>query len=95
MLLISNSGPARVYVDKATKIGKHTRAPASTFPNPDGRFTHLHVDLVGPLERVDGYKYILSIVDRFTRWPVAIPLASITAESFANAIGFPSSGALR
>lgn len=37
---------------QATKVGRHTRAPASTFANPDGRFTHLHTELVGPLERV-------------------------------------------
>lgn len=32
-----------------------------------------------------GHQYILTIIDRFSRWPVAIPLQSTTAESVAKA----------
>ena len=32
-----------------------------------------------------GYTYLLTCVDRFTRWPEAIPLTSITADSVAQA----------
>lgn len=69
-----------------TKIGRHTKAPSSTFPAPDGRFTHIRADLVGPLDRVNRHEYIFTIIDRFTRWPVAVPLASITADTVASAI---------
>ncbi|WP_432422672.1 DDE-type integrase/transposase/recombinase [Streptococcus dysgalactiae] len=45
----------------------------------------MHVDLVGPLPPSQGYVYILTCVDRFTRWPQAIPLSRPTSEEVAQA----------
>ena len=39
---------------------------------------------MGPLPLSQGYTYLFT-VDRFTRWPEAIPLASIDTESCARA----------
>ncbi|XP_069982182.1 uncharacterized protein [Penaeus vannamei] len=52
-----------------TKIYRHTKSPFQTFPIPDERFQHIHIDIVGPLPSDDGYSYILTMIDRFTRWP--------------------------
>ena len=53
----------------------------------------IHIDIVGPLPSSGGYSYLLTCVDRFTRWPEAIPLTCITADSVAKAFmgggGFP------
>ena len=50
---------------------------------PDHRFAAIHLDLVGPLPDSEGYSYLLTIVDRYSRWMEAIPLQSITAKSCA------------
>ena len=67
---------------------KPSRLPSphvGKFPVPDERFSHVHVDLVGPLPESRGFKYILSIVDRTTRYVHGIPLPDPTAENCARA----------
>ena len=46
----------------------HNKAPIKIFLAPDDRFSHIHIDLIGPLNESHGYYYALTIVDRFTRW---------------------------
>ena len=67
-----------------SKVIRHTVPPIGEFVVPQKRFDHLNLDLV-TLPESNGFKYLLTAVDRFSRWPVAIPLADMTAETVADA----------
>ena len=76
------------------KVTRHTKTPIAPLDMPDGRFSALHLDLVGPLPESEGKSYLLTIIDRYSRWLEAIPLSDITAKSWQepfSAIGCPGS----
>ena len=66
------------------KVTRHTVPPIGEFQVPNRRFQHLNVDIV-TLPVSNGFRYLLTAVDRFTRWPMAVPLVDITAESVMDA----------
>lgn len=68
-----------------SKIHRHTVAPHGNFAHTD-RFEHLQIDVVGPLTYCNGYRYIVTMVDRNTGWPEAYPVKDITAETIADIV---------
>eukprot|EP00731_Ephydatia_muelleri_P021797 Em0014g388a len=71
---------------QSSKIHTHIKSPLETFNVPHRRFDHIHVDLVGPLAHSDGFTHLLTIVDRFSRWPEAVPLNDISTVACARAL---------
>jgi Integrase core domain len=67
-------------------VTKQPPAPVQPIPVPTARFSHVHVDIVGPLPcSSDNFSYILTAVDRSTRWAEAFPLRATTAADCAAA----------
>lgn len=71
---------------QASKISTHVSAPLQDFDTPDRRFDHVHVDVVGPLPSAQGCSYLFTMVDRFTRWPEAIPMSDSVTPTCARAL---------
>ncbi|GFV69163.1 hypothetical protein TNCV_803531 [Trichonephila clavipes] len=67
-----------------SKLQRHTVSPIQPFAPTVERFQHVHIDLVGPFPPSDGFTFLLTCIDRYTRWPEVIPVSDISAEAVAK-----------
>ena len=68
------------------KVQRHTKADIKPIPIPSRRFSHIHVDLVGPLPSSNGYTHLFTVIERSTRWAEAIPLSATSTTDCVNAL---------
>ncbi|GFY52407.1 integrase catalytic domain-containing protein [Trichonephila inaurata madagascariensis] len=66
------------------KVRSHTVSPIQPFVSTVERFQHVHIDLLGPFLPSDGFTFLLTSIDRYTRWPEVIPVCDISAEAVAK-----------
>ena len=66
---------------QAVKSYKTIRPPQSNIAVPDQRFSSVQVDIVGPLPPSEGYRYLLTVWDRTSRWLEALPLMEANAKN--------------
>jgi hypothetical protein len=68
------------------KVHHHVQVPSQHILVPMGRFSHIHVDLVGPLPSSKGFTHLFTIMNRTSCWPEAIPITATTTADCANAL---------
>ena len=69
-----------------SKIHQYVLSAVPQVPVPSRRFSHIHMDLVGPLHSSRGFIYLITILKRTSRWLEAVPLASISVADCAKAL---------
>lgn len=64
----------------------HAPAPLTPMPIED-RFSRIHMDILGPLTKTtEGHKYMLLVVDSFSKWPEAFPLRTKDSTEIAKVL---------
>jgi hypothetical protein len=84
----ATSPPGPVGVWPASKIHHYTCLAPQPILIPHRRFSHLHVDLVGPLQHSYNLNYIFTIIDHTSKWMEAIPLSDTSTAACAKALTF-------
>ena len=77
-----------------TPVKTSDRVPITPIPRDDELpFTHLVMDCIGPIlpegdpaAKKPEYNYALVIVDKYSRWPMAYPLRSLSAKAVCDAL---------
>ena len=57
---------------------------SAVIPVPARRFSHVHIDLVGPLPQSEGFTQILTMIARSSCWLDAVPISDTSACSVAS-----------
>lgn len=69
-----------------SKISRHVKSPIGNYPLVSNRFTEIHLDIVGRLPLSENKQYCITLIDRFTKWPEAVPTEDSKAKTVAEVI---------
>ena len=70
---------------QSCKTSRHNRARLCNFPSNHRRLSTIHMDLVGKLNRSNGFYYVFTMRDRETGFTIATPLVSKTSSGVIRA----------
>ncbi|GFU10408.1 transposon Tf2-6 polyprotein [Nephila pilipes] len=70
---------------KTSFIKKGFWSELGNYSIPSAQFSHIHIDVVGPFSSIQGMSYLLTYVDRFTRWTEAFPFPDQVSDTIARA----------
>jgi hypothetical protein len=70
------------------KIHRHTCLQPQPVPISQRRFSHLHIDFVGPLQYSSGCNSIFTVIGCTSKWMEAVPLSDMSAAARAKALVF-------
>lgn len=77
---------------QSSKVQRHTKSHTEVIAPESNRFEDLHIDLVGPLPPSvspitnTSFQYLLTMVDRSSRWMEAAPISDLRADTVAFAL---------
>ena len=73
-----------MYRHQTSKITRHTVPELREIPVPSRRFTEVNLDIVGPLPPLQGFCYLLTMIDCNTRWIEVTKLNDISATAVVS-----------
>ena len=68
------------------KPNRYNIPPLNQIRIPPSRFDTVHIDIVGPLPEIDNFRYILTMLDRFTRYLNCVALTETTSRAVIEAL---------
>lgn len=66
------------------KINRQNKTPLTHYVPPNGRLEHINVDIIGPLPLSNSFRYCLTIMGQFSKWPEAVPMTDMSAQTVAE-----------
>ncbi|XP_068202857.1 uncharacterized protein [Palaemon carinicauda] len=82
------SGRELALTARQVRSYRHTESGSGVgdFSQPKRRFRHIHMDVMGPLPPSGPARYLLTIIDRSTRWLKVTPMSEATTHACAEAL---------